>query len=102
MADSSRSAHHTRRPVTPQDDLARPLGDGSSSIVKIPHQQWDDNGGAIPLWAAFVEEEGGQEYAFLNDYYAPAVLFFRHGGYEFLPMPRPHLDGIRPEWGPED
>ena len=26
-------------------------------------------------------------------------MFYRHGGYEILPMGRPHLDGIRPEWG---
>jgi hypothetical protein len=29
-------------------------------------------------------------------------MFYRHGGYEFLPMQRPQLDGVRPEWGWED
>ncbi|HWG42114.1 MAG TPA: TIGR02996 domain-containing protein [Gemmataceae bacterium] len=63
---------------------------------------WDDNGGAIPLWAAFAPEEGRQEYEQLSEVYAPAVLFYRHGGYEILPMARPHLDGVRPEWGLEE
>ena len=60
--------------------------------------RWDDNSGAIPLWAAFAPEEGSQEYEYLKETYAPAVMFYRHGGFEFLPMLRPHLDGIRPEW----
>jgi uncharacterized protein (TIGR02996 family) len=60
---------------------------------------WPDNRGAIPLWAAFAPEGGTQNYNELKDCYAPAVMFYRHGGYEILPMCRPHLDGVRPEWG---
>jgi uncharacterized protein (TIGR02996 family) len=60
---------------------------------------FDDNGTAIPLWASFAPEGGSQEYESLDEVYAPAVMFYRHGGYEFLPMKRPHLDGIQPESG---
>jgi hypothetical protein len=63
---------------------------------------WDDNGGAIPLWAAFAPEEGTQEYESLSEAYRPAVMFYRHGGYEILPVHRPHLDGILPEEGLEE
>jgi uncharacterized protein (TIGR02996 family) len=63
---------------------------------------WDDNYGAIPLWAAFAPENGNQEYDSLGDVYRPAVMFYRHGGHEILPMGRPHLDGIRPEWRGEE
>jgi uncharacterized protein (TIGR02996 family) len=59
---------------------------------------WDDNSGAIPIWAGFAPE-GGEEF---GGGYAPAVMFYRHGGYEFLPMTRPHLDGVQPEWGWEE
>jgi uncharacterized protein (TIGR02996 family) len=70
----------------------------SGSVTSLYGTRWDDNSGAIPLWAAFAPEEGSQEYETLQDAYAPAVRFYRHGGYEFLPMRRPHLNGIRPEW----
>jgi uncharacterized protein (TIGR02996 family) len=63
---------------------------------------WDDNSRAIPLWAPYAPEGGHQEYGNLDEVYAPAMMFYRHGGYEFLPMSRPHLDGIRPEWGWDD
>lgn len=76
--------------------------DESSSSVSLYGTSWDDNSGAIPLWAAFAPEEGSQEYQYLSEAYAPAVMFYRHGGYEFLPMRRSHLDGVRPEWGWED
>jgi uncharacterized protein (TIGR02996 family) len=72
-------------------------GDGGS-VIYLWGARWDDNNGAIPLWAAFAPEEGSQEYENLGEVYAPAVMFYRHGGYEILPMLRPHLDGIRPEW----
>lgn len=72
------------------------------STVDLYRAGWDDNSGAIPLWAAFAPEEGSQEYERLVEVFAPAVMFYRHGGYEFLPMRRPHLDGIRPEWGWEE
>ena len=61
---------------------------------------WDDNNRAIPLWAAFTLEGGSQDSDFSANY-APAVLFYRHGGYSFLPMLRPQLDGVRSEWSDE-
>ena len=78
--------------------------EGPSSRIRLwdTNVTWDDNNGAIPLWAAFSPEGGSQEYGELSEAYAPAVLFYRHGGYEVLPMLRPHLDGVRPEWGGED
>jgi hypothetical protein len=78
-------------------------GKGSSSRVSLWETDvvWDENNGAIPLWAAFAPE-GGNQNAELSENCAPAVMFFRHGGYEFLPMCRPHLDGVRPESGLED
>jgi uncharacterized protein (TIGR02996 family) len=63
--------------------------------------RWDDNNGAIPLWAAFAPEEGSQEYDKLDEVYSPAVILYRHGGYEILRMPRPYLDGIRSSWSSE-
>jgi uncharacterized protein (TIGR02996 family) len=74
----------------------------TGSVVGIWAAGWDDNGAAIPLWAAFSPEGGSQEHELLDEAYAPAVLFFRHGGYEFLPMCRPHLDGVRPAEGWEE
>jgi uncharacterized protein (TIGR02996 family) len=71
----------------------------SRCTIGPSHTIWDANHGAIPLWAAFAPEGGNQNYNYLGEAYAPAVMFYRHGGYEFLPMCRPHLDGIRPEWG---
>lgn len=80
-----------------------PGGDGSSSRVSLweTNIPWDDNSGAIPLWAAFAPEGGDQNLG-LAENYAAAVLFYRDGGYEFLPMERPQLDGIRPEDGVDD
>jgi hypothetical protein len=72
------------------------------STISLWGTQWDDNSGAIPLWAAFAPEAGHQEYTYLSEVYAPAVMFYRHGGYDILPMGRPHLDGIRPEWEEEE
>lgn len=69
----------------------------SGSAISLWNAHWDDNGGAIPLWAAYAPEEGHQEYSHLDEVYSPAVMVCRHGGYEFLPMCRPYLDGIRPE-----
>ncbi len=76
----------------------------SSSVVDLwgTVGRWDDNSGAIPLWAAFAPEGGSQEHGRLSEAYAPAVIFYRHGGYEILPRCRPHLDGVRPEWGWEE
>jgi uncharacterized protein (TIGR02996 family) len=71
----------------------------SGSAVGLWRTPWDDNYGAIPLWAAFAPEEGSQEYESLSEVYAPAVMFYRHGGCEFLPMRRLHLDGIQPVAG---
>ena len=77
---------------------------GSSSEIWLwdTGARWGDNTRAIPLWAAFAPEGGSQEYERLSECYAPAVMFYRHGGYEILPMARPHLDGVRPEWGWEE
>ena len=71
----------------------------TGSTVSIYRAGWDSNSGAIPLWAGFAPEGGHQEYEYLSEVYLPAVMFYRHGGYEFLPMTRPQLDGVRPEWG---
>ena len=76
----------------------RRLGGGSAVRTYETDLAWDDNRGSIPLWAAFAPEGGSQEYGEIAEAYAPAVLFFRHGGHEILPMIRPHLDGILPEW----
>jgi uncharacterized protein (TIGR02996 family) len=77
--------------------------DGSGSVVSLYDAglNWDDNGGAIPLWAAFAPEGGSQDFGIAKNY-APAVMFYRHGGYEFLPMQRPQLDGVQSEWGWEE
>jgi len=79
-------------------------GEGSSSEVSLwrAGARWDENSGAIPLWAAFAPEGGSQEYSEISEAYAPAVLFYRHGGYRVLPMHRPQLDGVRPEWAEEE
>ncbi len=86
-------------PNVPNTRIKQEFGDGGSAVdmygTGIP---WDDNGGAIPLWAAFAPEGGSQEHEDLSEAYSPAVMFHRHGGYEILPMIRPHLDGILPEW----
>ena len=89
-------------PNIPNTKLPQPqYGPMSSSISfwdeKVP---WEDNYGAIPLWAAYAPEGGSQEYGNLDEVYSPAVKFYRHGGFEFLPMSRPQLDGIQPEEAP--
>jgi uncharacterized protein (TIGR02996 family) len=91
-------------PNLPNTHIKPKYGEGSSSAVSLygAGARWDDNSGAIPLWAAFAPEEGSQEYEHYSEVYAPAVMFYRHGGYEILPMRRPHLDGVQPEWGWED
>jgi hypothetical protein len=90
-------------PNLPNTRIKNEYGESSSAIdLWGTGAQWDENSGAIPLWAAFAPEEGSQEYEHLSEVYAPAVMFYRHGGYEILPMSRPHLDGVRPEWGLEE
>jgi uncharacterized protein (TIGR02996 family) len=89
-------------PNLPNTHIKPKYGEGSSSAVDLWGAHWDDNSGAIPLWAAFAPEEGSQEYEYFSEVYAPAVMFYRHGGYEILPMRRPHLDGVQPEWGWEE
>jgi uncharacterized protein (TIGR02996 family) len=86
-------------PNLPTTFIKSEYGEGSSSMIDIWRAEWDDNSGAIPLWAAFAPEEGHQEYDSISEVYSPAVLFYRHGGYEILPMLRPHLDGVQPQWG---
>jgi uncharacterized protein (TIGR02996 family) len=88
-------------PNLPNTYIKRQYGKGSSSNVWLSATEWDDNNGAIPLWAAFAPEGGSQEYEALSEAYAPAVMFYRHGGYEILPMLRPQLDGVETEWGTE-
>jgi hypothetical protein len=82
-------------PNLPHTPLRSEYGEPPSVISVGPY---DDNYGAIPLWAAFAPEGGNQDYETMAEVYAPAVMFYRHGGYDILPMLRPHLDGIRPEW----
>ncbi len=88
-------------PNLPNTRIKPGHGKGSTSAVSIygAGARFDDNGGAIPLWAAFAPEEGNQEYDNYSEVYAPAVMFYRHGGSETLPMLRPQLDGVRPERG---
>ncbi len=85
----------------PNTRLASEYYERPSSAVSLydTGTRWDDNNGAIPLWAAFAPEGGTQDTSSLSDSYSPAVLFYRHGGHEILPMLRPYLDGVRPEWG---
>jgi uncharacterized protein (TIGR02996 family) len=59
---------------------------------------WSENCSAIPLWAAFALEGGRLEYERIDEVYAAAVLFHRHGGYTLRPMTRQHLDGYRWQW----
>jgi uncharacterized protein (TIGR02996 family) len=92
----------SKDPNLPNTYIKQKYGDGSSSAIGLWDIRWGDNSEAIPLWAAFAPEEGSQEYQYLSEVYAPAVMFYRNGGYEFLPMCRPHLDGIRPEWDGEE
>jgi uncharacterized protein (TIGR02996 family) len=74
-------------------------GETGSVIGLWGHEvPWDDNYGAIPVWAAYAPEEGSQEYEHIDDVYAPAVMFYRHGGHVFLPLRRPQLDGVQPEF----
>jgi uncharacterized protein (TIGR02996 family) len=90
-------------PNVPNTHIKSKYSTLSSSAISLWETEghWDDNSGAIPLWAAFAPENGSQEYESLEEVYLPAVMFYRHGGYKILPMARPHLDGIRPEWDAE-
>lgn len=63
---------------------------------------WDDNGEAIPLFAAFCHEEGSQEENFAHNY-RPFVIFRRAAqpgapaDFEIIgEMVRPWLDGVGP------
>jgi len=63
---------------------------------------WDDNGGAIPLFAAFCREGCDQEMA-ASEAYLPCVMFRRQPDgttrAEIIgEMIRPWLDGVEPEW----
>ncbi len=90
-------------PNVPNTHIQSKYSKRSNSEIDLyeTRTHWDDNNGAIPLWAAFAPEEGSQEYEYLEEVYLPAVMFYRHGGYEILSMARPHLDGIRPQWDAE-
>jgi uncharacterized protein (TIGR02996 family) len=83
----------------PTTRIKAQYGEGSSSMVGLweAGANWDDNYGAIPLWAAFAPE-GGNQNADLSENYTPAVMFYRHGEYVILPMGRPQLNGL---WGGE-
>lgn len=91
-------------PNLPTTRIKTKYGNTASSAVDLYEAEahWDDNNGAIPLWAAFAPEEGNQVYEHFSEVYSPAVMFYRHGGYNILPMCRPHLDGVRPESGWEE
>ncbi len=93
--------HPPPDPNLPNTKIVREYGE-TGSVVSIWPTPWDDNGEAIPVWAAYSPEEGSQEYSELSEVFAPAVLIFRHEGYEMQPMIRPHLNGVRPEWGWDD
>jgi uncharacterized protein (TIGR02996 family) len=86
----------------PNTRLKHRCGSGSALALWDIDREWDQNRGAIPLWAAFAPEGGSQEYSSYSEVYAPAVMFYRHGGYEILPVRRPQLDGVRPEYGWEE
>lgn len=88
-------------PNIPNTSIEHEPGDKSSSAVGLweAGSYWDENMEAIPLWAAYAPEEGSQEFEYFKDCYLPAVMFYRHGGYKMLPMARPHLNGIQPQWG---
>jgi uncharacterized protein (TIGR02996 family) len=90
-----------RDPNIPNTKLKQQYSE-NTSVIELYNSGfgWDDNNRAIPLWSAYAPEGGSQEADDL-DAYAPAVMFYRHGGYEFLPQQRPHLDGIQSEWGGE-
>jgi uncharacterized protein (TIGR02996 family) len=85
-----------RDPNVPNTHIESEFGESSSVIYLWNKTDWDDNYGAIPLWAAFAPENGSQHYEYLSEVYKPAVMFYPHGGHEILPMGRPHLDGISP------
>lgn len=54
---------------------------------------WDSNGQAIPLWAAWCPENGSQD-ASAQDNYALALTFYRDGTSRFASQLRPWLDGV--------
>lgn len=85
--------------IDPNVPNTRPKDRYSStgSVVTLWDNGWDENQGSIPLWAAFSPEGAHQEQYDVSESHAPAVMFHRHGGYEVLPMIRPHLDGVRAE-----
>lgn len=88
-------------PNVPNTIIVDEHGVRGGSRLRFWSDDWDDNTGAIPLWAAYSGEDGHQG-GDISEVYNPAVIFYRHGGYRFLPMVRQHLDGIRPEWENED
>ena len=91
-------------PNLPTTHVKSPNGEESTSVISLwdSDARWDENSGSIPLWAGFSPEGGSQEYGELRESYAPAVMFYRYGGYEVLQMQRPYLDGVRPESGWEE
>lgn len=79
------------------------LGDRAQDEVKDDWiKGWDDNGDAIPLFAAFCREGCDQEMAG-SEAYLPYALFRRQpdgtARAEIIgEMIRPWLDGVEPEW----
>lgn len=65
---------------------------------------WDDNGQAIPAFAAFCKEGAHQEMS-TREAYSPYAIFRRDGEDIAIEMIgqklRPWLEGIRPEWDEE-
>jgi hypothetical protein len=77
-------------------------GDAGSVVGSYGEFAWDHNTAAIPIWASYSSEGGSQDWGVhVLEHYSPAVLFYRHGGYDILPMIRPQLNGIQSEWGAE-
>lgn len=90
-------------------EVTRILGDRAALITSWESQQkymlwqeWDSNNDAIPLFAAFCVEGGHQE-GYELEFSTPCVILRRGENdtvtIEVLPdMPRPWMDGVRPEW----
>lgn len=63
---------------------------------------WDDNGRAIPRFAAWCHERGNQENEDPENFSRCATARMVDGEIvvTYAPMLRPWLDGVKPEWEP--
>jgi hypothetical protein len=78
------------------------LDGGRQFEVHTGSMDWDDNGEAIPLFAAFCLEDCDQEMA-ASEVYRPCILFRRQPDGSATAemvgeMIRPWLDGVEPQW----